>query len=260
MRRYKNRMQIFSTAASGSRLQKMLNISRFSRQNGGHMASWMVHFRIADALLDVREELSQAEFVFGNIAPDSGVPNADWSAFTPSGDISHFKTTDKDGFKDIHIDEYCQAYLRAEQYEDYTPRQRSFYLGYLTHLLTDIEWTQRVVRPSSEKFRELYERDKNEWIWTLKKDWYDLDFLFLREHPDFRAFCLYESAVGFQNDFLDFFAPDAFDNRREYICGFYRGGREGLDREYPYLTAQEMECFVEECTKKLAGELNKYRL
>ena len=41
------------------------------------MASWMVHFRIADALLDVQKELSQIEFIFGNIAPDSGVPNKD---------------------------------------------------------------------------------------------------------------------------------------------------------------------------------------
>ncbi len=57
------------------------------------MASWMVHFRIADALLNQGKELAPVEFIFGNIAPDSGVPNADWSAFTPSGDLSHFKTT-----------------------------------------------------------------------------------------------------------------------------------------------------------------------
>ena len=176
------------------------------------MASWMVHFRIADALLERREELPQTEFVFGNIAPDSGVPNEDWSAFTPSGDLSHFKTTDKDGLKDIHIDKYCAAYLTAEQYKQYTPRQRAFYLGYLTHLLTDIEWVERIVRPSKERFRELYEKDKKEWIWTLKKDWYDLDFLFLRENPEFRAFCLYEKAVGFENEFMDFYARDAFEN------------------------------------------------
>lgn len=224
------------------------------------MATWMVHLRIADALLDADPELLQTEFIFGNIAPDSGVPNADWSAFTPSGDISHFKTTDEHGFKDIHIGEYCRAYLRPEQYAGYTPRQRAFYLGYLTHLRTDMEWKERIVRPSMEKFRGLYERDRNEWIWTLKKDWYDLDFLFLRERPDFRAFCLYERAVGFRNDFMDFFASDAFDSRRAYICGFYRNGREGLDREYPYLTEREAERFVEECAEKLAGELKKYRL
>lgn len=217
------------------------------------MASWMVHFRIADALLDNVKGLSPVEFVFGNIAPDSGVPNADWSEFTPSGDISHFKTTAADGLKDIHIGEYTGAYLGAEQCKKYSGAQKSFYLGYLTHLLTDIFWVDKIVRPSKEKFRALYERNRNEWIWTLKKDWYDLDFLFLWQHPDFRAFCLYEKTAGFRNEFLDFFAADAFDVRREYICGFYRKGREGLDREYLYLTKQEMDCFVAEC----AGEIGK---
>lgn len=212
------------------------------------MASWMVHFRIADALLDSGKELAPVEFVFGNIAPDSGVPNADWSAFTPSSDLSHFKTTTEDGLKDIHIEEYTKAYFTEEQRRKYTIKQKSFYLGYLTHLLTDILWAEKIVRPSKEKFRELYDRNRTEWIWTLKKDWYDLDFLFLREHPDFRAFCLYEGAVDFQNEFLDFFAPDAFENRRKYICEFYRSGRDGLDREYPYLTEKKMDTFVAECT------------
>lgn len=215
------------------------------------MASWMVHFRVADAMCDVLARLSPTEFIFGNIAPDSGVPNADWSAFTPSSEISHFRTTDPDGLKEIHIDQYTDAYLRAEQWEGYTQAQRSFYLGYLAHLLTDILWADKIVRPSKVKFQEMYERDRNEWIWTLKKDWYDLDFLFLREHPNFRAFCIYEGAVGFENEFLDFFAKDAFENRREYICGFYRGGREGLDREYPYLTEQEMDRFVFDCVDSL---------
>ncbi len=212
------------------------------------MASWMVHFRIADALLNQGKELAPVEFIFGNIAPDSGVPNADWSAFTPSGDLSHFKTTAGDGLKDIHIEDYVKAYFTAEQREKYTIKQKSFYFGYLTHLLTDILWVEKIVRPSKEKFRELYEGDRMGWIWTLKKDWYDLDFLFLQKHPDFRAFCLYEKAVGFQNEFLDFFAPDAFENRREYICEFYRAGRKDLDREYPYLTEQRMDAFVAECT------------
>ena len=55
------------------------------------MASWMVHLRIADKLLYEIPNFSDTEFVVGNIAPDSGVPNDDWSVFTPCGDISHFK-------------------------------------------------------------------------------------------------------------------------------------------------------------------------
>ena len=59
-----------------------------------------------------------------------------------------------------------------------------------------------------------------EAIWTFKKDWYDLDHLFIRNHPDFQPFLEYENAVGFQNCFMEEFAGDAFDRRRIYITGF----------------------------------------
>jgi hypothetical protein len=141
----------------------------------------MVHLRIADRLIDDIINLSYTEFVVGNIAPDSGVPNEDWSVFTPSGDVSHFKTTDTDGFKDIHLNEYVDNYYSVEQRTLYNTKQKSFYLGYLTHLLADVLWADHIVRPSKDRFIELYNKDKTEWIWTLKKDWYDLDFLYLKK-------------------------------------------------------------------------------
>ena len=49
------------------------------------MASWMVHLRIADILLDQLPGLRPVEFIVGNLAPDSGVPNADW--FYAGGDF-----------------------------------------------------------------------------------------------------------------------------------------------------------------------------
>lgn len=45
------------------------------------MASWMIHLRIADKLLDKLTNITTTEFIMGNIAPDSGVPNEDWSVF-----------------------------------------------------------------------------------------------------------------------------------------------------------------------------------
>ena len=56
------------------------------------MASWMVHLRVADKLMGKIRFVNPTEFIVGNIAPDSGVPNADWSVFTPSTTVSHFKT------------------------------------------------------------------------------------------------------------------------------------------------------------------------
>lgn len=215
------------------------------------MATWMVHLRLADRLIDEISDLSYTEFVVGNIAPDSGVPNEDWSVFTPSGDVSHFKTTDADGFKDIHLHEYVDSYYSVEHRKQYDTKQKSFFLGYLTHLLADMMWADHIVQPSKDKFIELYNKDKTEWIWTLKKDWYDLDFLFLEKNPNFRAYLIYNNAIGFQNTYLDFFSIDAFDIRREYITGFYNGKRDNLEREYPYLTEDEMSLFVDNCTERI---------
>lgn len=85
--------------------------------------------------------------------------------------------------------------------------------------------------------------------WKNKADWYDLDFLYLEEYPDFRAFNIYENATKeeLSNDFMEEFPDYAFENRREYICGFYRSDNHGdLHREYKYLTKERAERFVKE--------------
>jgi len=210
------------------------------------MASWMVHLRIADKLLTKLSDLIDIEFVVGNMAPDSGVPNADGSAFIPSGDISHFKTTDADGLKDIHLHKYVERFFTEAQRKQYDSKQNSFYLGYLTHLLTDIMWVDSIVRPSISKFKPLYDKDRKEWNRILKKDWYDLDYLYIKKNPNFRAFSIYSSAVGFENKYIDFFRKDAFHERREYIVSFYSKENNNSDRDYIYLTENEMDRFVYE--------------
>lgn len=221
------------------------------------MASWMVHLRVADRLLSRLERVAQTEFIVGNIAPDSGVPNQDWTAYTPSTKVSHFKSYLENGTVGIDIESYVRQYFTPEKRAGYSREQYSFYLGYLTHLLTDLQWIDRVYQPSIARYPEAFAEDSHKLLWTLKKDWYDLDFLYLQKHPDFRAFQIYESAVGFANRYMDIFAEDAFENRREYITGFYRGGREGLEREYVYLTEAQAEQFVEDCVNALCERLEQ---
>lgn len=209
------------------------------------MASWMIHLRIADRLLDEIPGLSPVEFIVGNIAPDSGVPNADWSSYSPNSTVSHFR---KGGSlstgKNIDIPSFLERYFSAELRAGYDSGQYSFFLGYLTHLLADILWEKMVYLPCINRHFDEFNADSTQFIWKIKADWYDLDYKYLRDHPGFRAFRVYRGAVGFRNTYMDIFSEDAFDNRREYITGFYLREKGNLDREYPYLTGAEADEFV----------------
>jgi ADP-ribose pyrophosphatase YjhB (NUDIX family) len=99
--------------------------------------------------------------------------------------------------------------------------------------------------------------DRNAVLRKLKRDWYDLDFRYLREHPGFRAFSIYEHASGFTNNLMEIFDRDAFDNRREYICGFYRGQHGELYREYPYLSPERADLFVAQTAESILNKLRE---
>lgn len=134
------------------------------------MASWMVHLRIADELLTRIKGLNEETFILGNIAPDSGVPNKDWSSFTPPGNVTHYRDNDKDKTH-INIDKYVSEYLTKEKIESYTVREFSFYLGYYTHLLTDIEWAKMVHSEGvDEEHARCVNMTLNEFIWKNKEE------------------------------------------------------------------------------------------
>ena len=223
------------------------------------MASWMVHLRIADKLLDQIPGLSPVEFIVGNVAPDSGVPNEDWTSFTPSTAVSHYRrdTGEKAG-KDIDISAFVGKYFTREQQIHYDDRQYGFFLGYLVHLLTDQLWSEQIARPSFRKFIGEDASNRHPMIAKIKDDWYDLDYKYLRSHPGFRAFRVYLGAVGFVNEFMEEFSADAFDNRRVYITDFYLQENDHLDRDYPYLTEAEMDAFVESSVAEIQNILKNY--
>ena len=214
------------------------------------MASWMIHLRIADKLLDKIPDLAPIEFIMGNMAPDSGVPNEDWSAFSPSTAVSHYRVDDGKGRKLIEVHRYEQDFFTPELRKSYNDQQYSFYLGYYTHLLTDVLWSELIAWPVREKFPSA------SWD-EIKEDWYDQDFLYIKKHPGFRAFRAYLGSVGFVNRYMDFFAPDAFDNRREYITSFYLQEQENLDRDYRYLTEEDANKFVEDAIGHILARLEE---
>lgn len=211
------------------------------------MASWMVHLRIADELLNRIEDLDETAFVLGNIAPDSGVPNEDWSEFNPPGNVTHYKTNPENKMY-IDIDKFIAEHFTEDAIKGYTKKEYSFFIGYYTHLLTDIEWAKMVRAEGVTEENAVKEGlSYQEFIWKNKGDWYDLDFRYLADNPEFRTFRIYEEADDITNVYMDIFTKDAFENRRDYICGYYRSDNHGdLYRDYKYLSKERYDSFVYE--------------
>lgn len=222
------------------------------------MASWMVHLRIADELLKHIDNIDETAFVMGNIAPDSGVPSEDWKEYYPPKTVSHFKTrSDDETFFDI--DAYCSKYFNEELIKGYSLKEYSFFLGYYVHLLTDVRWAETVYADLLKKHPKECAEDKYKLIWSAKADWYDLDFLYLEQNPGFKAFSIYENAVCYDNVFMDLFSRDAFENRRQYICGFYHSDNHGdLHREYHYLTPEQAEDFVKTTSRMIMDQDSRF--
>jgi len=219
------------------------------------MASWMIHLRVAEGLIEKLHIENETEFIVGNIAPDSGEPNEDWTVFTPNGFVSHFRKETEDNRKVICEERYIGKYFTPELRTGYSRKQDEFYLGYLTHLLTDKLWIRDITDPTKEKFPEEFARNEGEFWWRIKADWYDLDKLYLKYNPDFKAFKTYASAEGFVNTYLDYFSKMAFDNRRKYITEFYINGSKEVVERPMYISMQELDAFVDNAVEEIVEYL-----
>ncbi len=218
------------------------------------MASWMIHFRIAQALLDAdvlpsshRREVEEA-FAMGNIAPDSGVPAEDGRHYIPDKALSHFHVRSPRGFKVCDLAAFTEQYLTPPPHD---PVARAFYLGYLAHLYTDNQWVEKIGLPARERFAHEFKDNYADSHGVVKTDWYDLDFMYLRDHPDLSAYRIYAEAPPFVNHYVDFYAEDALESRKAFILDFYREGVELVTERETYISKEEFEAFVQATAREV---------
>ncbi len=209
------------------------------------MATWIAHLRIAENLLERIPGLDPGQFAIGSIAPDSGTPDKKWEKFNPPPEVTHFKRS-KSVHKDIADLDFYRAQLADISPED-TPRY-SFRLGYFFHLITDNLWTTEVGKPTQARFAEQFAADEN-FIWEVKEDWYGLDHIYVREHPDCLYWRVFLDAVPASAD-LAFLPPEALPRQLRHIKSFYQRDDDEIkammERPMIYLTKAEMDRFVSE--------------
>ena len=215
------------------------------------MATWITHLRLAENLLERIPNLDDAFFAVGSIAPDSGVPDEKWENFTPPPRVTHFRneTSEFGGLADLDF------YRQYMQHPGRRPGKTrfSFRLGYFFHLVTDNLWEEMIGKPTRERFVDQFQADKD-FIWKVKGDWYGLDHIYVRDHPDSLFWRVFLKAKP-TNDGLDFLPLEAVRRNFEYIQTYYQRQDEKIQelyqRTYNYLSLEEMDRFVGEATGRL---------
>ena len=223
------------------------------------MASWIVHLRIAENLLGRISELDSASFAIGNIAPDSGIPDENWETFTPPPEVSHFKIEgDQKRLADL---DFYRRHLQPLDRDSASPARVAFLLGYFCRLVTDNLWRADIHQPTHQRFSEDFSADPD-FIWEVKRDWYGLDFEYVRRHPDslfWRVFL----GCEYTHDFLDFMPPQAINQRLAYIKDFYQRTDARIEARYGqrpgrYLNAAEMDAFVRASAHRLYRLMDRF--
>lgn len=90
---------------------------------------------------------------------------------------------------------------------------------------------------------------------TVKTDWYDLDFLYLKSNPSFEAFQIYRGIKHIKNTYLDFFPETAFEERRQFILDFYADGVANVAERDTYLSKEDMDAFVISAANEIAAQV-----
>ncbi len=209
------------------------------------MGTWISHLRIAENLLSHFPEVDEVTFTFGNLSPDSGIPNADWTEFDPPKEVTHFLHTGEEEHA-IHDLVYYRQYLADIKPED-DIKLYSFRLGYFFHLICDIMWAKRIGEATKQQFQELFEKDKKQAVSLVKDDWYGLDQLYVRDHPE-HIFWRVIMTNPFPPSYLPFVKDAALHQQYDHIRKFYseQDDKWFLSIPYQYLNEKTMTRIVNE--------------
>lgn len=120
------------------------------------MASWITHLMVADKVMMEAPELDRHGFCVGNIAPDCNVENEDWTAFTPSREVTHWMRGERKTASDCDL--FCKEYILTCKDKIESKEQYGFLLGYYAHLITDAAF-QKFIR-DEDRVRAAWKRIK----------------------------------------------------------------------------------------------------
>lgn len=203
------------------------------------MASWLIHLRIADELLNVLDISNEEKFVVGSIAPDCGVPLPEGN-YNPPTRVTHWGGENHKA--NIDYEGFFEEYLRD--------RQNDFYLGYFTHLVTDYYWSHKVVRPLKARLGIVRLSDTPEITKKIKENWSELEERYLLSHGRPRALDILKGVDKFPNVYFEFYGIDTIEEKAKFIASCYDEPCHITD-DLSYMSESELEEFIAFAVKRV---------
>ncbi|MEE0410547.1 MAG: zinc dependent phospholipase C family protein [Clostridia bacterium] len=216
------------------------------------MATWIVHLRIADTF--IKEKLIpdkyKREFIYGSLAPDCGYGVKDsFGEFSPPPSVTHWAPNGCKVF--CEYNDFYEKYLKEKEQND----AYYFYLGYYTHLITDVLWSMSIYMPTRYKYANEYAQDPM-YLNTVKKDWYGLDYKFLSENPDFEAYKLLCS-IDSVSDYLPYYEAGQLTKQLKYIADYYKTNLS-QPFEYKFLSPVEVNEFIKTASSLIKTKIKEF--
>lgn len=222
------------------------------------MAHWITHLRIAQGLCERTGLRSRERFILGNIAPDSGEPLPDGKGYEPDGSVTHFRSLGEHGDKQYHEERFIEQYFNPSLRADYGADAYAFFLGYLTHLLTDKLWRRDIVPAARKKLASLYEADHDAFVRKVNGDWAQLDFSYLKAHPEFDAWKTYLNMADLRNVYVEFYDEGAFVRLRDRQIPYYQKALSEFTERETYLTGADLSAFIGQACDHIRAACGPY--
>lgn len=237
------------------------------------MATWVTHLMIADGILKQFPELDRRGFCVGNIAPDCNVENEDWTAFTPSREVTHWMRGERKVASDCEA--FYDEYILERKGDIKTAEEYAFLLGYYAHLLTDAAF-QAMIRDedrvkaawcrikADDELRRASDGMEENWD-SIKKlvpkrermrRIYAMEAAYLRDHPDSG----YLTEILPLKDFPDYidYLPHSCIVRKISVMGYLPEPDDTLN--YITMSQAEYDAFVENTVKLVADKIRRIAL
>ena len=235
------------------------------------MATWVTHLMIADSVLQHFPSLDRHGFCVGNIAPDCNVENEDWTAFTPSREVTHWMQGERKKASDC--DAFYEEYIAKRRDRIQSTEEFAFLMGYYAHLITDAAF-QKMIRDDNrvkavwkrikenENLREQSAGIEESWDNAKKlipkRVWeghiYSLEAEYLNAHPDSG----YLTEILTLKDFPDYidYLPEGAIVRKIGVMGYLPEINESLG-EWIAISREEYEAYIQETIQTIVDRFSE---